>query len=154
VQYHKKERIVSAIPEDNGIIKLSSIDKGRDSASIPMATATSALVGFINIIEPMKAHVKPAIVPSIVLFLLNRNGVFPKMVPKMLAKLSPMVSTAMDVYAITGGKMSNGRIIPKVNAIGAVAKWFFSNIDFEALRVTVENSGNFIPWFLQTSDMV
>ena len=146
--------MISAIPADNGITKLSSIGKGRDSASIPTVTATRAFIGFTNKIDPRNAHVKPHIVPSSVLFLLNKRGVFPKIFPKMLAKLSPSVSTAMDVKAIEGGKKRSERVIPKVNAIGAVAKYSISKIDFAAFRVTVENTGKFIPWFLMTSDVV
>jgi len=96
-EYYKKERIVSAIPEDNGITRLSLMGKGRDSASIPIATAIRAFRGLTNRIDPRNAHVRPHIVPSIVLFLLKERGVFPKIFPKMLAKPSPSVSTAMAV---------------------------------------------------------
>ena len=50
--------------------------------------------------------------------------------------------------------MSNERIIPKVNVIGAVAKWFISKFDIVAFRVTVENIGKLIPWFLAISEVV
>ena len=50
--------------------------------------------------------------------------------------------------------MRRERIIPKVKAIGAVAKWFISKIDFAAFRVTVENTGKLIPRFLAISEVV
>ena len=52
-----------------------------------------------------------------------------------------------------GGKKRSDTIIPKVKAIGAVTKWFISKTDFEAFRVTDENNGKFIPYFLMTSDV-
>ena len=83
-------------PADNGIAKLSSICKGRDSISIPTVTATKAFRVFTNKIDPKNAHTKPQIVPSKVFFLLKGKGIFPKTFPKMLAILSPRVRTVID----------------------------------------------------------
>lgn len=77
--------------------KLSLIGKGSDSIIIPTAAAINACNGFTNSIEPRKATINPVNVPSIDLFLLKKIGVFPKIFPEMLAKLSPIVSTVIDV---------------------------------------------------------
>ena len=89
--------MINAIPVEKGITKLSSIAKGRDSASIPTHTATSALRGSTKSNDPRNANTKPQIVPSRVLFLLKGIGVFPSILPKILAKPSPSVSTAIEV---------------------------------------------------------
>jgi hypothetical protein len=96
-QHHKIEIKSNTIPADNGIAKLSSIFKGRDSTNIPIVTATKAFKGLTNKIDPKNAHTKPQIVPSNVFFLLKGKGVFPKTLPKMFEKPSPSVRTVIEV---------------------------------------------------------
>jgi len=87
---------ISAVPAVNGVTKLSSMDEGRHSASIPEAAATRAFNGLTNNVAPRNAQVNPQIVPSTFFFLLKKRGVFPKILPKMQANPSPSVSTVMD----------------------------------------------------------
>ena len=85
------------VPADNGVTRLSSKGEGRHSANIPTAHATIACRGSMNKSDPRNAKVNPEIVPSRLFFLLKKRGVLPKVLPKTLAKLSPIASMAMDV---------------------------------------------------------
>ena len=87
---------ISAVPAVNGMTRLSSICVGRHSTSIPAPAATRAFKGLTNNVAPTNAQVNPQIVPSSFFFLLKKRGVFPKILPRMQAKPSPSVSTAMD----------------------------------------------------------
>ena len=51
--------MIKAIPVEKGITRLSSIGKGKDSASIPTKTPTTAIKGFTNRIDPRNANMKP-----------------------------------------------------------------------------------------------
>lgn len=94
--YQNEVSRINAVPAVNGVTRLSSMGEGRHSTSIPTAAATRAFKGLTNNVAPMNAQVNPQIVPSSFFFLLKKRGVFPKVLPKMLAKPSPSVSTAMD----------------------------------------------------------
>jgi hypothetical protein len=96
-EFYKKEKIVNTIPEVKGINKFSLFGEEKASASIPAVTATNAFEGLTKRTDPKRAQIKPHIVPSSVLLLLIKRGVFPKIFPKMLAELSPRVSIAIDV---------------------------------------------------------
>ena len=87
---------ISAVPAVSGVTRLSSIGVGRHSTRIPAADATKAFKGLTNNVVPRNAQANPQIVPSSFFFLLKKRGVFPKILPRMQAKPSPSVSTAMD----------------------------------------------------------
>ena len=142
---------ISAAPADNGVTRLSSIGEGIHSASIPTTAATIALKGSMNRVDPRNAQANPKIVPSKFFFLLKKRGVFPKIFPKMVAKPSPSVRTAMDTQAILVGKIRSVRIIPIAKDIGAVTKSFILELD-AAFRVIVENTGTLIPLVLASSE--
>ena len=148
---NEDNRIIAA-PAANGVTRLSSIGVGRHSASIPAAAATKAFKGITNNVAPRNAQVNPHIVPSSFFFLLKKSDVFPKILPKIHAKPSPSVTTAMDAYAMLVGKMRSVRSMPVAKDIGAVTKWLISGLDAAAFRVIVENTGTFVPFVLAISD--
>ncbi len=131
--------------------RLSSIGEGMHSASIPTVAATVDFKGSMNRVDPRNAQANPKIVPSNFFFLLKKRGVFPKIFPKMVAKPSPSVRTAMHVQAILVGKIRSVRSIPKAKDIGAVTKLLIFDLD-AAFRVIVENIGMLIPLVLASSD--
>ena len=88
---------IRIVPADNGVTRLSSKGEGRHSANIPATHAIIACRGPMNKSDPKNAKVNPEIVPSRLFFLLKKREVFPKVLPKTLAKLSPSVSMAIDV---------------------------------------------------------
>lgn len=88
--------IVNAIPAAIGIVRLSSIGKGRHPTNIPVAAPKNALTGLTKNRAPISANRKPKAKPSTCFPLLKGNRVLPNFLPKIVSKLSPRVNIATD----------------------------------------------------------
>lgn len=108
-------------PVINGTTRLSFIGNGKLSTNSATAAPTSAFKGFRYAVAAKKLNNKPAIKPSMVFPLLNGNGVFPKILPKIAAVLSPIANMVMA--ALFTGVGNNKRVssMPKAKKMGAVA---------------------------------
>jgi len=95
-----------------GITKLSFNGKGRYSKTIATAAPKAAIGGETKNNAAKKAKRKPDSVPSKVLSLLKRNGVFEILPPKTDAALSPNAKTAIAALLAGIGNNNKVNIIP------------------------------------------
>ena len=100
---------------------LSFTGKGKYSIIIAIAAPTAAIQGETKSDPARNAKIKPAIVPSNVLPLLNGN-LFPIRPPNIEAALSPRAKIAMAALLAGEGKTSKVKSIPKAKYNGAAVK--------------------------------
>lgn len=143
---------VSPTAVTSGTTTLSLSGKGRLSKSIATTAPDSAIKGLTKMVPAKKAKAKPMSEPSRVFFLLKKRRVFPKILPKIEAVLSPSANIAMAALLTGDGKSSKVSNIPRAKNTGDVAKLLSSSF-LVARRVIEETSENFFPLILAHSDM-
>jgi len=84
------------MPLISGTAILSLTGIGRHSTMIPTTDPINAFIGFIKKAAPRKAKIKPKIVPSKCLALLNGNCIFPNFLPNNAAVPSPNVRIVIE----------------------------------------------------------